>query len=318
MELSVRLAKSLMKLAEETPPPPDVEVGRLGEVFQHSLYVNGTPQAQAEIRRRSAEFFYRDELDYPWDHYFGLKLKPSLCGKNALDLGCFTGGRSVAWCEMYELAHLTGVDVAPHCIQAATEFATSKKVHAQFDIAHAESLPFESDGFDAVLSFETFEHVADVSKSLAECNRVLKPGGRLYCVFPGYFHPIGHHLGLATNMPFLQLLFSGPTLVKAYFDILQARGASAEWYRRPTRLTGPWERGNTINGTTFMGFSKLVKAGPWKIILVGRAPFGSIGRRASKLRGVRPLCKCLYPLTFVPGLQEVFLHHIVFILEKDK
>jgi SAM-dependent methyltransferase len=39
------------------------------------------------------------------------------------------------------------------------------------------NLSFPADSFDALLSFDVLEHVADSSKSFAECLRCLKPGG---------------------------------------------------------------------------------------------------------------------------------------------
>ena len=65
----------------------------------------------------------------------------------------------------------------------------------------AENLPFPDERFDAILSFDVFEHVQDVAATLAECHRVLKQGGLLLVVFPGYWQPREHHLGLATRLP---------------------------------------------------------------------------------------------------------------------
>ncbi|MEI6176295.1 MAG: methyltransferase domain-containing protein [Verrucomicrobiota bacterium] len=315
-ELNVLMAKSLMRLAPRKPLPPDVAVGDLGEVFRHEIYTAGSEEKRRKIRRESAEYFYHDELKYPWDKYFGVDLQRELAGKVALDLGCFTGGRSIAWHEMYQLKRLVGVDVENHCIEAATEFARHRGVDAEFTIGFGEKLPFEDGSFDAVLSFETFEHVRNVGESLAECHRVLRSGGRLYAVFPSYFHPIEHHLKLVTATPFISILFSGGTLVKAYYDILQERGAEACWYARKNRELERWERGNTLNGMTFSGFSRLARQGGWRVSLVGRKPIGSIGRNASKHALLSACCNVFYPLTMVRGLQELFLHHIVFILEK--
>ena len=45
-----------------------------------------------------------------------------------------------------------------------------------------ESLPFIDNCFDAVLSLNVLEHVKNPFQCAAEISRVLKPGGRLYCV----------------------------------------------------------------------------------------------------------------------------------------
>ena len=107
----VDVAKFAIGLAPAVPEFSPDTVGELQEVFDHDFFVNGTEAEKRRIMLGSSTSKYESELDYPWDHYFGYDLKPLLKGKSVLDLGCFTGGRSVAWFERYELAHVTGLDV---------------------------------------------------------------------------------------------------------------------------------------------------------------------------------------------------------------
>lgn len=106
-----------------------------------------------------------------------------------MDLGCFTGGKTVAWFERYKLQKITGIDIKNVYIDAAVQFADKHTVNADFKVSFGESLPFEDDTFDAILSFDVFEHVQNVQRTLHECYRVLKTGGRLFIVFPSYYHP---------------------------------------------------------------------------------------------------------------------------------
>ena len=46
-------------------------------------------------------------------------------------------------------------------------------------VGDAHQLPFEDDVFDAVVSYNTFEHLADPAAAASEIYRVLKPGGSL-------------------------------------------------------------------------------------------------------------------------------------------
>ena len=313
---TVALARFLMTRFEAVPVAPDIEVGKLQEVFRHPDFLNASGDDRRRIMLQSSESSYQDELVYSWENYFDVELVPLLEGADALDLGCFNGGRSVAWSERFRLGHLAGVDVAQVYIDAARLFAEAKDVAADFQVGRGESLPFADERFDAVLSFDVFEHVQDVAATLDECHRVLKRGGKLCVVFPGYWQPREHHLGLATRLPGIQYLFSGRTLVRAYHDILEQRGSEAAWYRRESPELERWERGNTINGTTFSQFRELVGTMNWKIVDESKRPVGSVGRMFERRRLVRAVSSLGVPLVHVPGLREMVLHRIAYVLER--
>lgn len=314
---TVNLAKYLMKRWEVYPPSPDDAVGELQEVFQHTIFTKGTEAERKAIMYKSSESKYKSEKAYPWDIYFGIDLAPMLNGADALDLGCFTGGRGAAWYERYGLHHLVGIDVRQEYIDAAEQFADYMKISAQYKLALGEKLPFENDTFDAVLSFDVFEHVQSVDQTLQECHRVLKPGGRLFVVFPSYYHPVGHHLSLITAIPCIHYFFSKGTIIQAYNEILDERGESAYWYKRQSPQLGSWEKCNSVNGTTLAKFRQVIHDKDWKIILHSKKPIGSIGRNASKNPVFKVISLPFVPLTYIPGIQEVFLQRITFILEKN-
>jgi SAM-dependent methyltransferase len=313
---TVALARFLMTSFEAVPVSPDVGVGRLQEVFRHPVFLDAAEDDRRRIMLQSSNSSYQHELAYPWDNYFDTDLAPLLQGAEALDLGCFNGGRSVAWSRTYRLGHLAGVDVAQVYIDAARLFAATKKAAADFQIGRGESLPFSDERFDAVLSFDVLEHVQDVARTLAECHRVLKRGGKLCVVFPGYWHPREHHLSLVTKLPGIQYLFSGETLVRAYSDIIEERGSRAAWYRRESPELLPWERGNTINGTTFSQFRALIERMNWKIVRESKRPLGGAGRIGAHNQLVKAASFVFLPLVHVPGIREVALHRIAYILER--
>ncbi|HUE29222.1 MAG TPA: methyltransferase domain-containing protein, partial [Solirubrobacteraceae bacterium] len=51
-------------------------------------------------------------------------------------------------------------------------------------VAPADDLPIPDESFDAVLSTQVLEHVAEPSDVLRELHRVLRPGGRVYVTLP--------------------------------------------------------------------------------------------------------------------------------------
>ncbi len=67
--------------------------------------------------------------------------------------------------------------------------------------ADAHALPFASEVFDNVVSFNTFEHLAEPHRAAAEIFRVLKPGGRvvIQTAFLQPLHESPHHYYNATE-----------------------------------------------------------------------------------------------------------------------
>lgn len=92
-----------------------------------------------------------------------------------------------------------GIDVSERTITQIKNHFEQKKIHATFMVADAESLPFESNFFDVIVTSHTFEHIKNDAQALAECARVLKPGGELIIFVPGRVD------GIATEKEFLQL-----------------------------------------------------------------------------------------------------------------
>jgi demethylmenaquinone methyltransferase/2-methoxy-6-polyprenyl-1,4-benzoquinol methylase len=94
-------------------------------------------------------------------------------GIRVLDLGCGTGDL----CRDANLlgAAVVGVDPAARMIEVATDRVPG----CRFVRAHGEALPFTSESFDAVVTGFALRNFSDVDAVLAECARVLTPGGRI-------------------------------------------------------------------------------------------------------------------------------------------
>ena len=70
-------------------------------------------------------------------------------------------------------------------------------------------IPQESNEFDLVCSFNTFEHLVDPTSAFEEVFRVTRPGGLIYLDFgPLYCSPWGLHAYQSLRMPYPQYLFS--------------------------------------------------------------------------------------------------------------
>lgn len=96
-------------------------------------------------------------------------------GMDALDVACGTGAVTRAIAELLEgQGRVCGVDPSEGMIAEAR-----KSLAAEFQIGHAEALPFPDRSFDFVSMGYALRHVADLKRAFTEYHRVLRPGGRL-------------------------------------------------------------------------------------------------------------------------------------------
>jgi ubiquinone/menaquinone biosynthesis C-methylase UbiE len=98
-----------------------------------------------------------------------------------LDVGCGTGYLLRTLARHYpEAQALAGIDAAPNMIQTATALTHDPRL--TFTTAAAEELPYPDAWADLVVSSTSFDHWSDQYRGLAECARVLRPGGHLVLV----------------------------------------------------------------------------------------------------------------------------------------
>lgn len=99
-------------------------------------------------------------------------------GQRVLDVGCGVGGPS----RMAALsgATVTGVDLTPEFVEAATELTARVGLdgNARFVVAPAESLPFEEASFNAAMMVHAGMNMPDKAAVFGEVHRVLVPGSR--------------------------------------------------------------------------------------------------------------------------------------------
>ena len=288
------------------------------EIFNHKNYTEANEIRQKEIRRLTSLASYEIEKSskHSWlKKYFFPYIKPEeFENKVVLDLGCFTAGRVISWAEEFRFGKCYGIDINPIFKIAGEEFAKEKNIDAEFFTSQNEDLPFENNSIDILISTDTFEHVNDLNKSMQECYRVLKPGGKLLALFPQYLQPFESHLNFVTKLPFLHWFFSSKKLTEVYFQILEDRGKDAYWYKSKKNYLEKWERLPTINGTSIRMFESILNNEPWKVQWIKRPIFYD-GRKADLL--IFKLLKTLiYPLVFIKYLDEFFMGRICVICKK--
>jgi len=101
-----------------------------------------------------------------FDGYRGRQVLEVGCGA-AVDLARFAKGGAI----------VTGVDLAASAIGLAKANFEQQGLSGRFEVASGEGLPFPDGSFDLVYAHGVVQYTADPRRLVAECHRVLKPGG---------------------------------------------------------------------------------------------------------------------------------------------
>jgi SAM-dependent methyltransferase len=108
-------------------------------------------------------------------------------GDRVLDLGCGTGELTRALAK--EGIRATGCDISPQMLRRAAHEPGGCADWVQVEPSW-RTLPFTSAAFDAVVAASVLEYVAEPAAVLAECARVVRPGGVVLFTVPDLRHPV--------------------------------------------------------------------------------------------------------------------------------
>jgi len=170
----------------------------------------------------------------------GVLLTPS---DSVLDLGC-GGGLQTQLLARRGLTAL-GVDTSPTAIEQARKHLVNPRLRSRVsyvcaDLLHAQ-LPQNS--YEHIFSFCVLEHIPHYQETLAECNRILQPGGHLHISVDSlatisdeelrHKHQSDHHVHQYFSTSSLeQALLSAGFEVRAVFPIFKGPLAAREFSKR--------------------------------------------------------------------------------------
>ena len=121
-----------------------------------------------------------------WDMTIQTIEKMSLQGdESVLDLGCGNGWAVKELAKRLPRGEAAGIDISDKMIAEARE-NYSDLPQIDFFVSSAENLPFPANKFDHILSVESFYYYPALEPVLDELHRVLKSGGKFWCLVDLY------------------------------------------------------------------------------------------------------------------------------------
>lgn len=236
----------------------------------------------------------------------------SLADKDLLDLGCGWGGKALRYALEAGPRSITGIDLAGVYDPAVpTRYAEEHGIRGcRFLEGTAEAVPLADSSVDVVLMEDVLEHVGDPQRVMAECARVLRPGGLVIVKFPSIRMIHAHHLDRALTFPGLQYVLSLGTWAAALNDRLLRSGGSLGYEPFDESVSsrfGGRQVTRNLNGLDYGEFERIVQASDFairRLAIVPSAP-ASLGQGAAR--------RLWDALAALPALREPLGQSIVFV-----
>ena len=150
--------------------PTSADVRRYWNAHIHDLEISphqpGTPEFFADL----------DEYHFEKLHHL-LRLVDfdAWKGRDVLDVGCGAGVEVVRFARGG--ARTFGVDIAEQAVALTRTNLAQQGLTAGLAVADGEALPFPDASFDYIFAHGIVQYAADDARVVAECHRVLRPGG---------------------------------------------------------------------------------------------------------------------------------------------
>jgi SAM-dependent methyltransferase len=167
-------------------------------------------------------------------------------------------------------------------------------------------MPYADERFDVVLMEDVLEHVSDPGRALAECARVLRPGGLAVVKFPSFRMMYAHHLDRALCLPALHYLLPMKTWAAGLNHLLLASGGALSFEPFDEVAPTPFHRGVTrnLNGLDFAALQAIAGSLALETLTLDLVPYRSS-------RGGTSLKRSVYDALYRLGPLREFLSEFV-------
>lgn len=148
------------------------------------MTTNADPSEIAKFERLAARWWDPAGEARPLHEINPLRLgyveqRAGLADKTVVDVGC--GGGILSEAMAARGARVTGIDLAESALQAAREHLQQSGLEVEYLHSSVEQLAARRPGeFDVVTCMELLEHVPEPAALIADCARLVKPGGHLF------------------------------------------------------------------------------------------------------------------------------------------
>jgi ubiquinone/menaquinone biosynthesis C-methylase UbiE len=95
------------------------------------------------------------------------------------DVGCGFGRSLGKLQQRFKPVRLIGMDIDPEMLRASAAEVAAQDIAAEFICCSSSNIKLEDNSIDLLFCHQTFHHLIDQQRAIAEFYRVLKPGGVL-------------------------------------------------------------------------------------------------------------------------------------------
>jgi demethylmenaquinone methyltransferase/2-methoxy-6-polyprenyl-1,4-benzoquinol methylase len=176
-------------------------------------------------------------LDTHWRNVFVsyLRLAP---GEHLGDVAVGTGEIAIRACRRYPGVRVTGIDFSPDMLRVARRKIRERGLQDRIQLRQGDmrKIPADTGTFDAVTISFGIRNVLERDVVLQECFRILKPGGSLFVMEPGFLEvpALGalYRFYFDHAMPLIGNLLSGTDYAYTYLsETVYAFPADADFLR---------------------------------------------------------------------------------------